>query len=291
MIWILPKKAVILPDKIPKKWKNMARSIRFIAPVESLSGNLSGAQDLLYPTHDNSAFESPEDAVNYARNYKPRYVGTYRRKDGSVSFQVKTRTAVHMTAAMINAMAVMGGTGALIGAILLDSQKKAACNAQMVIENEQGAGWKSLRQFLDAKIRPELTAKSATIVVAILGGVFNNPWVSGGTGVNLQISTNSLIKFWPYLATSPITFKVSGLKGIAHANDTFGTLIASTYNTLGLSAVSGGADDGFVKKGSQYVCYDMEEGGEVTKIGCEVGQQIDDNAVFYLSDTPGEHGG
>lgn len=269
----------------------MARSIRFIAPVESLSGNMSGAQELLYPTNDNSAFESPEDAVNYARNYKPRYVGTYRRKDGSVSFQVKTRTAVHMTAAMINAMAVMGGSGAIIGAILRDSQKTAACNAQMVVENDQGAGWKSLRQFLDAKIRPELTAKSATIVIAPVGGVFNNPWVNGGTGVNLQLPNNVLIKFWPYLASSPITFKVSSLKGVAHAHDTFGTLIASTYNTLELTAVSGGADNGFIKKGSQYVCYDMEEGGEVTKIGCEVGQQIEDNSNYYLSDTPGEHGG
>lgn len=269
----------------------MARSIRFIAPVESLSGNLSGAQDLLYPTHDNSAFESPEDAVNYARNYKPRYVGTYRRKDGSVSFQVKTRTAVHMTAAMINAMAVMGGSGAIIGAILRDSQRTAACNAQMVIENEQGAGWKSLRQFLDAKIRPELTAKSAEIVVAPLGGVFNNPWVSGGTGVNLQISTNSLLKFWPYLATNPITFKVSGLKGVAHANDTFTILIGSTYNTLELTAVTGGQEDGFIKKGSRYVCFDVEDEGEVVKMNAEASQQIEDGNVFYLSDTPGQRGG
>lgn len=262
----------------------MARSIRFIAPVESLSGNLSGAQDLLYPTNDNSAFESPEDAVNYARNYKPRYVGTYRRKDGSVSFQVKTRTAVHMTPAMVNAMAVMGGSGAIIGAILRDSQKTAACNAQMVIENEQGAGWKSLRQFLDAKIRPELAAKSATIVVAILGGVFNNPWVDGGTGANLQIPNNVLIKFWQALAFQPVFFKLSGLKGIGHEDEDFEHLIASTHNNLGLSAVASGSTAGYVQRGNMYVVHN--DGGVVKQV--KKVDTIEDGQTYELQDEPGQ---
>lgn len=262
----------------------MARSIRFIAPIESLSGNLSGAQELLYPTHDNSAFESPEDAVNYARNYKPRYVGTYRRKDGSVSFQVKTRTAVHMTAAMINAMAVMGGAGAIIGAILRDSQKTAACNAQMVIENEQGAGWKSLRQFLDAKIRPELAAKSATIVIAPIGGVFNNPWVDGGTGVNLQIPNNVLIKFWMQLANEPVYFYVNGLKGVAHSSEYFEAVIASRHNVLSLvKKTADGAD--FVAMGDQFLCFEEDDTvySPIMTEYCTAG-----DGRFYLSETHGE---
>lgn len=265
----------------------MARSIRFIAPVESLSGNLSGAQDLLYPTHDNSAFESPEDAVNYARNYKPRYVGTYRRKDGSVSFQVKTRTAVHMTPAMVNAMAVMGGSGAIIGAILRDSQKTAACNAQMVIENEQGAGWKSLRQFLDAKIRPELTAKSATIVVAILGGIFNNPWVNGGTGVNLQLPMNVLVKFWSNLASHAVEFTVQGLKGIGHDDETFAQLIASSHNNLDLSAVASGAQAGYMKKGNLYMVYEAEYEEEPVMWQATSSESPVDGKKYYLQDEPG----
>lgn len=267
----------------------MARSIRFIAPVESLSGNLSGAQDLLYPTHDNSAFESPEDAVNYARNYKPRYVGTYRRKDGSVSFQVKTRTAVHMTADMIRAMAVMGGSGAIIGAILRNSQYTAACNAQFVIENEQGAGWKSLRQFLDAKIRPELTAKSETIVIAPVGGIFSNPWAyKTGSGVNvLQIPNTVLVKFWEQLASNPLFFTVEGLKGVAHSGDTWADVIARHYNVLSLTAQSGGQYDLFIKKGTLYLNYlDPDD----TALGVQTADTVTETK-FFLDTIPGESGG
>lgn len=207
----------------------MARAIRFIAPIESMSGNLSGLQDLLYPTDDNSAYESPEGQVNYARNYKPRYVATYRRKDGSLGFQVKTRSAVNMTSESKQAMAVLGGVGALTGAILRSATYKAMAVAQMNVENELGAGYKSVRDFLDAKIRPALLSKSDRFIITPVGGVFANPWIyTFGTGVTvLQIPNEVLIKFFTELGTGdPFIFYVNSLPALAEDGDTFAEVLS-----------------------------------------------------------------
>ena len=218
-----------------------------------MSGNMSGLQELLYPTNDNAAYDSPEGQVNYARNYKPRYVGTYRSKDGAVSFQVKTRSAVKITRETKMAMALLGAVGACTGAILRVAVDKAACEAQMAIENEQGYGWKSLREFLDAKIRPALIAHESTIVINPVGGIYNNPFILGGTGRNLAISPNTLVKFWDQLADDPITFKVAGLNAIAKENMTLGELVASSINVLHLQ-LSGN----YIKYGQQWLMTDDE---------------------------------
>lgn len=223
----------------------MARGIRFIAPIEAMSGNLSGLQELLYPTNNNSAYDSPEGQVNYARNYKPRYVGTYRRKDGSVSFQVKTRSAVNMTPETKLAMSVLGGVGACVGVILRTQAYKAVCEAQMQVEIELGADYKSLREFLDAKFRPALLAHQQTIVISPVGGIFNNPWAEGGTGIDLSIHNRVLSKFFKQLAVNGINFNVNSLEGVAFTGDTFDDLIENhpTFNILELKVEAKGGVD------------------------------------------------
>lgn len=241
--------------------KTMARRIRFIAPIESMSGNLSGLQELLYPTNDNSAYESPEGKVNYARNYKPRYVATYRRKDGSLGFQVRTRTAVNMTPETKLAMSVLGGVGALTGAILRTAAYKAAAEAQMQVEIELGADYKSLREFLDAKIRPALVAKEDRIVINPVGGIFGNNFVfKGNSGTTaLAIPDRVLLKFWSELADDPIAYKVGGITAVAHDGDTFQDIINSRYNTLNLTVASGK-----IKLGNQWVLVDESTYAEPT---------------------------
>lgn len=229
------------------------KSIEFIAPVEAMRGNLSGKQDLVYAENDNKAYEAPANQRNYARNYSPRFIGAKRSSDGRKYFAVKTKTATTISAASKRAMAIMGGVGAITAAILRNETYKAACKAQMDVENEQGYDWKSLRQFLDAKIRPELTAKSADIVIAPLGGTFRNPWVDGGTGIVLTIPMNTLTRLWGELANLPALFSVEGLKGYGHEDETFQQLIASNHNNLGLSRVASGAETNYVKKGDLYV--------------------------------------
>lgn len=264
----------------------MARAIRFIAPIESMSGNLSGQQALFYPTDDNSAYDSPEGQVNYARNYKPRYVGTYRRKDGSVSFQVKTRSAINMSSETKQAMAVLGGVGALTGAILRSDTYKAMASAQMNAENQLGADYKSLREFLDAKIRPALQAKQDRFVITPLGGIFANPWVfKTGTGVTqLQIPNRILVKFWSELADQPQFFYVNGLTGVSHGDETFANVIAGNYNVLTLTTETVDSYT-FVKMGNQFLCVNSD-GDKYSPMDTEICHA--NGAKYYLSDSHGE---
>lgn len=83
------------------------KRIEFIAPVEALRGNMSGSQTLVYAENDNPAYEAP-DGRQYARNYKPRYIGFRRAKDGAVYFGVKRKSATKIDAASRITMAAMG---------------------------------------------------------------------------------------------------------------------------------------------------------------------------------------
>lgn len=83
------------------------KRIEFIAPVEALRGNMSGSQTLVYAENDNPAYEAP-DGRQYARNYKPRYIGFRRAKDGAVYFGVKRKSATKVDPASRITMAAMG---------------------------------------------------------------------------------------------------------------------------------------------------------------------------------------
>lgn len=264
------------------------RFIEFIAPVEAMRGNLSGRQNLVYAENDNKAYEAPADQRNYARNYSPRFIGAKRSADGRKYFAVKTKTATTITAASKRAMAVLGGVGAITAAILRRDTYKAACKAQMDVENERGYGWKSLRQFLDAKIRPELTAKSADIVIAPVGGIFRNPWVDGGTGIVLTIPMTTLTRLWSELANSPIEYKINSLKGVAHEGETFSELVASNHNSLDIHVVASGDDAGSVKMGDLFVVYDHTEDEQTVMAQVGGGEDIQQSINYYLSDTKGE---
>lgn len=83
------------------------KRIEFIAPVEALRGNMSGSQTLVYAENDNPAYEAP-DGRQYARNYKPRYIGFRRAKDGAVYFGVKRKSATKVDRAAKITMAALG---------------------------------------------------------------------------------------------------------------------------------------------------------------------------------------
>lgn len=83
------------------------KRIEFIAPVEALRGNMSGSQTLFYATNDNPAYDAPEGR-QYARNYKPRYIGFRRAKDGAVYFGVKRKSATKIDKAAKITMAALG---------------------------------------------------------------------------------------------------------------------------------------------------------------------------------------
>lgn len=216
------------------------KSIEFIAPVESMRGNLSGRQKLEYPTDNNAAFEGPVGSVNYARNYGPRFIGAKVAKTGKKYFSVRLKSANHLTLKSKNAMALLGGAGAIYAAILRTPAVLAGIQAQYAALQELGEK-RSFRKYVMDTVRQGLIQKQLNFTFAgpATSVVVNNPWVKVTGDLNISISNEIRVKFWTELAVNGITFKVGSLTAIARTGDNFHTLIGSTnYNVIGLSEVN-----------------------------------------------------
>lgn len=191
------------------------KRIEFIAPVEAMRGNLSGAQNLKYPTDNNKAFESPEGSVNYARNYSTRFIGVKRASDGLKYFAVKTKTATHITSRSLMAMALLGGAGAMYAAMVRNkaSQTYAGIYAQWV-ELQNVGNTKTFRAYVMDNFRQALTAKSVNIIFAgpRPAVTVQNPWVSTSQTADMAISNAILVKFWAQLAVDGYTFTIDNVK-------------------------------------------------------------------------------
>lgn len=255
------------------------KRIEFIAPVEAMRGNLSGAQNLKYPTQNNKAFESPEGSVNYARNYTSRFIGAKRASDGLKFFAVKTKTATHITTRSLQAMALLGGAGAMYAALVRNkaSQTYAGIYAQWV-ELQNIGETRSFREFVMDAFRRMLVAKSKN--VAFTGPrpgaiTVNNPWIGEQTA-DVTISREILVKFWAQLSTNGITFEVAGMKGIAGSEDTFVDVIDDDLkNVLNIEDTQVG-DNVYAVIGSQYIKY----GADYVKTS----DQIIANGKYTLTD-------
>lgn len=218
------------------------KRIEFIAPVEAMRGNLSGAQKLQYPTDNQGAYEGPAGTVNYARNYSPRFIGAKIAKSGKKYFAVRTKTANHLTVKSKQAMALMGGTGAIVASILRDKTAEIYTNlyGAWVKAQELGGSTSTFRQFLSGSVRRMLIQKSATYHVQVgeFGQDIDNPWNTTKPNPNVSISQAILVKFWSELAAKAIVIDVEGLKLIAHSGDTFQNVIESGYNVMNLKALA-----------------------------------------------------
>lgn len=166
------------------------KRIGYISPVEYVSGNISGRQDLEYD--GGSAYENiTSGGRKSADDYEPRVVACVRDlygKNMRKYFVVRTRTTVNMTARMRHNLALMGGVGALFAALVTDKTANiyAACIAACP------NGW-TLRQFVTPILRAGLAAKTDTITIAD-GVTITNPWVHTGTQT-LTISPDIINKF------------------------------------------------------------------------------------------------
>lgn len=218
------------------------KRIEFIAPVEAMRGNLSGAQKLQYPTDNQGAYEGPAGTVNYARNYSPRFIGAKIAKSGKKYFAVRTKTANHLTVKSKQAMALMGGTGAIVASILRDKTAEIYTNlyGAWVKAQELGGSTSTFRQFLSGSVRRMLIQKSASYHVQVgeFGQDIDNPWNTTSQTPNVSISQAILVKFWSELAAKAIVIDVEGLKLIAHSGDTFQNVIESGYNVMNLKALA-----------------------------------------------------
>lgn len=239
----------------------MARSIEFLAPVEAMRGNLSGDQKLTYPTQNNAAFEAPNTGRVYANNYQTRYIGAKRSSDGKKYFAVKQRSAYYSTEAGKLRNALLGGSGALIAAMMKSENFETVYRPGYEYAKANGlipTSW-SLRKYMSDAAYNYLKQKSNVVKFFNQSGssIFvRNPWVFD-TQVGAQaipVGDYTLVKFWMQLATNPIEFKIEGLTGVAHAGDTWSKLIQMGYNVLDLTSSQVGDND-YVKMGDQWVQY------------------------------------
>lgn len=260
----------------------MAKRFKMLAPFDSVSGNVSGAQKLAYPVNGQGAYEGPA-GKNYAQNYKPRFIMNERKSDGRLYFQVKQRSATTITPRSKRAMAVLGGCGAIIGAILKDKTSalyQALYEAWMVTKpfSAKTGEPSSLREYLSAFIMGALRSKAAVISVLRNNNgtpafiTINNPFVSGGAGTyDVTISESALVKFWSELANNPVEFTVAGQKGVAHNGDDFAALLESKYNVLNLHLKTTEGAEEAMALGDLYL----------TKNGVTFGSEVIIEAIEY----------
>lgn len=232
------------------------RKVRLIAPFLAIQGNLSGAQDLRYAENDNKAFESPAGKKNFARNYDPRYIGSLNTKTGKYTYRVKTKSAVHMTPKATKAMALLGGTGAVYGALIKVKTTAtylgvlAQYNAIVALGDKR-----TFQKYCMDQIMQAIAANAQNVTFAGPATVvnFKNPWYDGSQSADVTISQNVLVKFWGELALNGIYFFVDGQKGIAINSWCFDDLDGSpAVNILPLGSVEIGSKT-YVIKGDLYL--------------------------------------
>lgn len=252
------------------------KRIEFLAPVDAMRGNLSGAQNLKYPTQNNKAFESPEGSVNYARNYSTRFIGAKRASDGLKYFAVKTKTATHITPRSLMAMALLGGAGAMYAALVRNkaSQSYTGIYAQWV-ELQNVGNTKSFREYVMDNFRQMLVSKAQTVVFSgpRPAVTVNNPW-QNEQSTDVTISREILIKFWPQLTSSGIVFTIDSINVVGENGYDFSDILADPTNTnIGLNA----NDQNYILLGGRYVLSPSGEYVKSTDIAVA-------NAKYYTTD-------
>lgn len=237
------------------------KRITFIEPVGALQGKLSANRKLTYPTHDNSAWDAPT-GKSYATNYRPSYISNLRVKDGVTYFSTKVRSSVTMNSDTRMVQALLGASVSIATSMLKNPQILQIVTTAYIINQPKG---QTLVKWTQGQVRLFLQEHSDFWFIGNSGmNYIQNPFISEHhdpstaiTGLNQEV----IAKFWSQLADNPITFTVSGQLGVAHANNTFDTIVNSSYNNLGLSLEAAtGSSFKRVKKGAMYVCFKSKDG-------------------------------
>ena len=169
------------------------KRIEYLAPIDYMSGNLSGRQDLNYTTQETRAYDIPVGQSAAANNYSPRLIGRYIAKSNRRFFMVRTRSTVNATTTYRHNLAISGGTFAIFYAIRNNNSIYNVC----VQAWEADSAGKTLRKYICDIIRAAVVAKNATIEIG--SARVDNPWIVLSTP-NIQISQTIIDKFAEYLS-------------------------------------------------------------------------------------------
>lgn len=275
----------------------MARSLRMIAPFDVMTGNISGTRKLKYNDKMNPAWDAP-DGQQYARNYKPRYVGIYHARTGKTTFSVKEKSATNLNATSRRRMAAMGGTCAMFNENGWRFPLTVLSRAQLLFSELKARNPElTYRKAFFTDFYDGLLNRQEVITIPGMAGYIadiqvGNPWAKNPSATKMGISDDEVFnKFFLQLAPNAVKFMVGRQEGHGYAGDTFQTLIASNYNTLDLHAQTQGEYTGFVMKGDLYLCYDVEDQGQLVKRSPMDGALINTSENYYLEAVPGESEG
>lgn len=238
------------------------KRIEFIAPVESMRGNLGEKQNLFYNPNNNRAYDSIMGEVNPALNYEPRLIASKGRRN---YFSVKTKSSVHLTQASKTAMSLLGGVGAIYAALVNDKTAAVYINTYACYQEAVDGGYTgTLRKWLHGYINYALKNKLATIDITTRqhSSIINNPWIIGGSGAELNVPYHVIVKFFDSLGLNKITFTLSTPDGtfdlFAQAGASWNDYLKKNWNTLGLF-LSGDGLVYYPYQGRNLVIYDEDE--------------------------------
>lgn len=207
----------------------MSKRVKMIAPFDVITGNVSGKQELKYAKNDNPAFEAP-DGLQYARNYKPRYIVAQRNSDGLAYFGVRRRSAVNNTPQSRLQQAALGGAAALATVIMENPTWASQMDLLLAsFLNGVKAGKikeKSVRAWMTSCILPFLKDQREAYSFPLYledgttsGTVaFYSPWGDPqfDTERNPDVSQDILVKFWLYLTPNGRIFVIRRADGRAY---------------------------------------------------------------------------
>lgn len=203
------------------------RSIEFLAPVESMRGNLSGNQVLEYPTQNNRAWDAPSGKVSFARNYNTRYIGAKRSASGLKYFAVKQRHAVNNSLAARTQQAVFAAAQAYYEYIIKDITVYTEA-----LERFRTSGATSFRSFVVSYVADFLRAGRNMFGFVSGGVLLRNMWkdISLETTTAVPISKDLVVKFWKEISGGGV-FYVGRQMAILPAGDS----VSSVLDIIGYS--------------------------------------------------------
>ena len=194
------------------------KRIEFVLPVESMRGNLSGEQTLVYAQNNNPAYEAP-NGTQYARNYQGRYIGSKVSRSGLKYFAVKTKSATVLNTDTRLVMGTLAGVAAIRSALMKNhAQDYAQIVANLAVQAAQGiisgTGKRTIMSLFYEKVSAMLQGKQLSCTFSGSTTVtIQNPWISlAGTGsvINVEISSAVYVKY------APLFWSDDNVQGGAH---------------------------------------------------------------------------
>ena len=214
----------------------MAKKVFMIAPFDALTGNLSGEQKLQYAENNNPAYEAP-NGTQYARNYRTRYIGARRGRDGMTYFTVKKTTATVLNADTRLTMGTLAAVASIRSAMMKDhaqdyAQIVANLTADIVQGIISGTGKRTIMSLFYEKVADMLVNHKPNVVFGTddTAVTINNPWTLsvGVPQAALEINPVVWVKF-----ANLFIFYTAGVYGCAYFSVNGKTFVAPIINAQG----------------------------------------------------------